>query len=385
MTASLAAPSTTSAARAPAAANGIRNADNLPGAAEITASDPYKQEAKNAMKALIKELNGSGETSRGGVTFRLSKSDTVGFTKVEMTSNGKKLELLVHDASGDIRRPGSTINGKSWDDFTGRVGVLGRHDEIRPFIKVLVEGAPRQPTATTPSQALDVIPKNGEKSLSWAILAETVAKSGVEKTVGSIKINSSRASTTSSTAGDSAEVSYNVTVAVGDSGKTTFRIGQNGTITGVDGNFDAINSQIAAHNKAHKSKEPTQGHAPQTELAVARQAFDEAMKGTVGWALQNLYKTANTSGGSFTSSSYSYVGTPPRAPIDPMSSSTSGSCYLRVKKVQGGEEMELVIKGRRIVGYSMTGQTADTELTKEDFDKIRRFIWEVNPVTEKKP
>jgi hypothetical protein len=109
------------------------------------------------------------------------------------------------------------------------------------------------------------------------------------------------------------------------------------------------------------------------------------MKGTVGWALENGARTANTSGGSFTSSSYSNVGTPPRAPIDPMSSSTSGSCYLRVKKGQGGEEMELVIKGGRIVGYSMTGKKADTELTKEDFDKIQRFILEVNPITKKKP
>lgn len=236
------------------------------------------------------------------------------------------------------------------------------------------------------TQELEKIPNNGETSPAWARrAAEVAAQPGGKQTLGSLTITSTTVPATSSTAGDSAEVSYNVTVAVGDSRKTAFRIGQNGTITGVHGDFDAVNNQIAAHNKAHKSKALTQGHAPQTELEVARVAFDEAMEGTVGWALEKGARTANTSGGSFTSSSYSNVGTPPRAPIDPMSSSTSGSCYLRVEKGQGGEKMELVIKGRQIVGYSKPGQPAVTQLTEEDFGMIRRFIWEVNPVTEKKP
>jgi hypothetical protein len=60
--------------------------------------------------------------------------------------------------------------------------------------------------------------------------------------------------------------------------------------------------------------------------------------------------------------------------MDPM---TTGSCYLLIKK--GKEEMEITIRKGRVVGYSSTGQNYDDKLQRDDFERIRGFLNEVNP------
>lgn len=320
------------------AANNIRQF-TVPSVGEITASDPYRQKEKNAMKALINELEVGGETSWEGVRFKLSKSESEGFTKVEITSGGKKLELFVHNASGDIRRSESKIGEKSWEEFTGREGLLALHDEMKPAMEALrkrVE-ASRQQTATTQSQVVDTIPSAGKRSEAWEELARKVAVDGGKQNVGALTITSTTVPAASPTGGAQTAASYNVKVSMGTQ-TAKFSVGSDGKISGVTGEVGPINEAIRRGQNHVHSPGPGPSSNGVNSKPYSRETFDKDMKEIIGWAWNNRNRDESSMWGLVYKSSLeptlfkSTIGTDGRIP--------SGACpgivfYLQVKNSQG--------------------------------------------------
>ena len=108
---------------------------------ELAQSDPYKQGEKDAMKALLASIKPGESVTRDGVTFTVhDKGAEEGFRRVEIADrSGKKFELIVHAASGDIVKQKSSIGGVPWDKVRIEQGVAAVHEALRPVCKAIVQ------------------------------------------------------------------------------------------------------------------------------------------------------------------------------------------------------------------------------------------------------
>jgi|GEM_PF-4041905 len=336
----------------------------------------YNQKDKVSLQNLI---NKDGSSKIGGLDLAVgdltdAEKSKVGPGKSVTYKSGDVTVRFVVGKTGDIDFSLSTITEK---------GVTLKTDEIRSDTKykhlavltqaLRTEADTKQEAEASKAKQLPEMPVSG-KSKEWLDIAKNASTMGDGLKVGDLTITSKVIKTSGQSGATPTEAGYDVTVKLkGNPNVATFQIGTDGKISEIKGSVEAVNNAIRTHNKAAEPK-PAQPGTAQTPTVLDQNQFDNLMKGTVDWALGNLEKTWSSSTGSFASSRYSTVGNPPKAPMDPM---TTGSCYLLITK--GEEKMEITIRQGRVVGYSSTGQSYDDKLQREDFERIRRFLNEVNP------
>lgn len=112
----------------------------------IVKSEPYKQQEKVAMRELLSSVKPGESVIRDGITFAVhdkgadGKPLPEGYRRVEVSDpKGKKVDLLVHVASGDIVKEKSLVNGVPFDKVRMEQGLAAVHEALRPACKALVQ------------------------------------------------------------------------------------------------------------------------------------------------------------------------------------------------------------------------------------------------------
>jgi len=336
----------------------------------------YNQKDKVSLQDLIKK---DGSLKIGGLDLAVgdltdAEKSKVGPGRSVTYKSGDVTVKFVVGKTGDIDFSLSTITEKGVTLKTDEIRSVTKYKHLAVLTQALrIEADTKQEAEASKAKQLPEMPVSG-KSKEWLDIAKNASTKGDGLKVGDLTITSKVIKTSGQSGETPTEAGYDVTVKLkGNPNVATFQIGTDGKISEIKGPVEAINNAVRTYNKAAEPK-PAQPATAQTPTVLDRNQFDNSMKGTVDWALGNLEKTWSSSTGSFASSRYSTVGNPPKAPMDPM---TTGSCYLLIKK--GKEEMEITIRQGRVVGYSSTGQNYDDKLQREDFERIRRFLNEVNP------
>ncbi len=144
-------------ATAPSASTSFPRLDS---STAIVKSEPYKQQEKVAMRELLSSVKPGESVTRDGITFAVhdkgadGKPLPEGYRRVEISDpKGKKVDLLVHVASGDIVKEKSLVNGVPFDKVRTEQGLAAVHEALRPACSALVQKPSSAGTTPQPGGA----------------------------------------------------------------------------------------------------------------------------------------------------------------------------------------------------------------------------------------